>query len=94
MKPFFIFLTVVAVIASGCKNYDDRFDDLNGQIATLTTQVQALQGVATQVSALNTEIGNIRSSIQGDIRTAVAGVSTTLGTNLQSAQTALNGEIA
>ncbi len=94
MKPFFIFLTVVAVIASGCKNYDDRFDDLNGQIATLTTQVQALQGVATQVSALNTEIGNIRSSIQGDIQTAVAGVSTTLGTNLQSAQTALNGEIA
>ncbi|MCY4298631.1 MAG: hypothetical protein OXC61_04950, partial [Flavobacteriaceae bacterium] len=82
------------MIASGCKNYDDRFDDLNGQIATLTTQVQALQGVATQVSALNTEIGNIRSSIQGDIQTAVAGVSTTLGTNLESAQTALNGEIA
>ncbi len=94
MKRMFIVFAATALIAAGCKNYDDRFDDLNSQIATLTTQVQALQGVATQVSALNTEIGNIRSSIQGDIQTAVAGVSTTLGTNLESAQTALNGEIA
>ena len=87
-------VTVAAIVAAGCKNYDDRFDDLNSQIATLTTQVQTLQGVASQVSSLNTEIGNIRSSIQGDIQTAVAGVSTTLGNNLQTAQTALNGEIA
>ncbi len=94
MKRIFILVTVLAVIAAGCKNYDDRFDDLNSQIATLTTQVQALQGVATQVTSLQTEIGNIRKSIQDDIETAVAGVSTTLGTNLQSAQTALNGEIA
>jgi len=94
MKRIFILVTVLAVIAAGCKNYDDRFDDLNGQIATLTTQVQALQGVATQVTALNTEIGNIRSSIQEDIRTAVAGVSTTLNTSLTNAQTTLNGEIA
>ncbi|MCY4267030.1 MAG: hypothetical protein OXC67_03995 [Flavobacteriaceae bacterium] len=94
MKRIVMLVTVAAIVAAGCKNYDDRFDDLNSQIATLTTQVQTLQGVASQVSSLNTEIGNIRSSIQGDIQTAVAGVSTTLGNNLQTAQTALNGEIA
>ncbi len=80
MKKFFILLTAVALLAAGCKNYDDRFDDLNGQIATLTTQVQTLQGVASQVTGLQTEIKNIRASIQTDITTAVAGVSTALST--------------
>ncbi len=89
MKKFFILFTVVALLAAGCKNYDDRFDDLNGQIATLTTQVQTLQGVASQVTGLQTEISNIRASIQSDITTAVAGVSTALST----AQGELKGEI-
>ncbi len=74
MKKLFILFTVVALLAAGCKNYDDRFDDLNGQIAALTTQVQTLQGVASQVTGLQTEISNIRASIQSDITTAVAGV--------------------
>ncbi len=93
MKRIFILLAAVAVVAAGCKNYDDRFDDLNSQIGALNTQVTALQGVASQVTAIDTEIKNIRQSIQGDIQTAVAGVSTTLGNNLQTAQTALNAEI-
>ena len=94
MKRIFILLAAVAVVAAGCKNYDDRFDNLNDQIKTLTSQVTTLQGVASQVTALNTEIGNIRTSIQGDINAAVAGVSTTLGNNLQTAQTAINEDIA
>ncbi|MCY3998684.1 MAG: hypothetical protein OXE55_04935 [Flavobacteriaceae bacterium] len=95
MKRIFILLAAVAVVAAGCKNYDDRFDNLNDQIKTITAQVTTLQGgVASQVAALQTEIGNIRQSIQGDIQTAVAGVSTTLGTNLTNAQTAINEDIA
>ncbi|MCY3999176.1 MAG: hypothetical protein OXE55_07455 [Flavobacteriaceae bacterium] len=94
MKRIFILLAAVAVVAAGCKNYDDRFDNLNDQIKTLTTQVTTLQGVASQVTALNTEIGNIRTSIQGDIKTAVDGVSVALGTNLTNAQTAINEDIA
>ncbi|MCY3997732.1 MAG: hypothetical protein OXE55_00040, partial [Flavobacteriaceae bacterium] len=94
MKRIFILLAAVALVAAGCKNYDDRFDDLNSQIGALNTQVTALQGVASQVTAIDTEIKNIRQSIQGDIQTAVAGVSTTLGTNLTNAQTAINEDIA
>ena len=90
MKRIFILLAAVALVAAGCKNYDDRFDDLNNQITTLAGQVQTLQGVAQTVSALQTTIAGIRESVRGDINTAVGDVSTSVGTALDGVKTALD----
>ncbi|MCY3999006.1 MAG: hypothetical protein OXE55_06590 [Flavobacteriaceae bacterium] len=94
MKRIFILFTVVALVAAGCKNYDDRFDDLNSQITALQGQVNTLQGLSSTVTALQTTIAGIQTSVKGDIDTAVAGVSTSLGTALTQAQTALNAQVA
>ncbi|MCY4216099.1 MAG: hypothetical protein OXC92_03825 [Flavobacteriaceae bacterium] len=91
MKRIFILFAAVASVAAGCKNYDDRFDDLNNQITTLAGQVQTLQGVAQTVSALQTTIAGIRESVRGDINTAVGGVSTVLGTAQDNLNTKIEG---
>ena len=93
MKRIFILLAAVALVASGCKNYDDRFDDLNNQITALQGQVNTLQGLSSTVTALQTTITGIRESVKEDINTAVAGVNTSLGTTLTNAQQLLNTRI-
>ncbi len=93
MKRIFILLAAVALVAAGCKNYDDRFDDLNNQITALQGQVNTLQGLSSTVTALQTTITGIRESVKEDINTAVAGVNTSLGTTLTNAQQLLNTRI-
>ena len=85
MKRIFILFTSVALVAAGCKNYDDRFDDLNSQITALQTQVNTFQGVASSVSALQAEIGNIRSSLTS-LSTTVSGVTGGITNALSTAQ--------
>ncbi|MCY4216097.1 MAG: hypothetical protein OXC92_03810 [Flavobacteriaceae bacterium] len=86
MKRIFILFAAVALVAAGCKNYDDRFDDLNSQITALNTQVTALQGLDKILTTLRTDIENIRSDIEENIKTEVANAATPLASALNDAE--------
>ena len=101
---FFILLASVAVIAAGCKNYDDRFDDLNTQITALQGQVTALSGLQTEISALKTTISGIQSSLStldGKVNAVSSGVTTALeaakaeiNTAIEDSSTALDTKLS
>ena len=84
-KICFLFLLSVGLVLSSCKNYDDRFDALNGQIT-------ALQGQVTGLSALQTEVTALKSTITA-IQSSLSGLQGTVTTALQTAQSEITQQI-
>ena len=88
----FLFLLSVGLVLSSCKNYDDRFDALNGQITALQGQVTGLSALQTEVTALKSTITAIQSSLsglQGTVTTVQSEVTTALQTTQSEVTTAL-----
>ena len=50
MKKGLLGLLVVALTVVGCKDYDDKFNDLNSKITALSTSVSELDGIQTTVT--------------------------------------------
>ena len=91
-KICFLFLLSVGLVLSSCKNYDDRFDALNGQITALQGQVTGLSALQTEVTALKSTITAIQSSLsglQGTVTTVQSEVTTALQTTQSEVTTAL-----
>ena len=88
----FLFLLSVGLVLSSCKNYDDRFDDLNGQITSLQGQVTGLSALQTEVTALKSTITAIQSSLSG-LQGTVAGVQSGFTTALQTAQSEITNQV-
>jgi hypothetical protein len=74
MKKSLLSILTLALVAVGCQNYDDQFDSLNKDIASLAATVAGLDtGVAAQVTAIGSQITALE--------TKVTNLSTTVGTS-------------
>ena len=91
-KICFLFLLSVGLVLSSCKNYDDRFDALNGQITALQGQVTGLATLQTEVTALKSTIAAIQSSLTG-LQSNISTVQSDFNTALGKAKTDINQQI-
>jgi uncharacterized protein YoxC len=56
-------LLVVAVVATGCNNYDDQFDDLNKQITELNQRLDKIESINGQIATLNSTVVAITTAL-------------------------------
>ena len=91
-KICFLSLLSIALVLSSCKNYDNQFDVLNGQITTLQGQVTGLATLQTEITALKSTIAAIQSSLTG-LQGTVTTVQSDFNTALGKAKTDINQQI-
>ncbi|MBL6669857.1 MAG: hypothetical protein ISP72_07005, partial [Flavobacteriaceae bacterium] len=83
MKKSLLPLLAIALAAVGCQNYDDQFDDLNGQLAALSSQVAGLAQVQNDLSSLSSTVASLQGSIKSTVDAA-------LGESLTEIQAAID----
>ncbi|MBH45555.1 MAG: hypothetical protein CMC93_02940, partial [Flavobacteriaceae bacterium] len=102
MKKGLLGLVIIALTVVGCQNYDDQFDSLNKEIASLKQDVASVTSIGAEIKALDTKISNMASDALTDadlagiladinkLETAVEGISTTA---IEAEVADLNAEI-
>jgi len=65
MKKGLLSILALAVTIVGCQNYDDQFDALNTQIASLKSQVEGLSAVQSQISSLSGTLSALQATVNG-----------------------------
>ena len=106
MKKSLLSILTLALVAVGCQNYDDQFDSLNKDIASLAATVAGLDtGVAAQVTAIGAQITALETKVNtlsttvgtsdltaADLTTSLAGVLTDIAA-VQTELSALDTEV-
>jgi hypothetical protein len=85
MKKGLLSLLAVALTIVSCQDYDDQFAELTGLVNDLSTEVEGLTQVQTQLSALSTTVSGLATAITND-STGLA----SLAADLEAAQTAID----
>jgi hypothetical protein len=81
MKKGLLSILAASAVLVGCQNYDDQFDALNTQITKLSSTVDGLAGVQSDVAALKglitslqTEVGSVQSTLAADLAVALSAI--------------------
>ncbi|MDB2330067.1 hypothetical protein N9V52_06060, partial [Flavobacteriaceae bacterium] len=90
MKKGLLSLLAVALTIVSCQDYDDQFAELTGLVNDLSTEVEGLTQVQTQLSSLSTTVSGLSSAIAAIPTTDSTADLTGLTTDLAAAQTAID----
>ncbi|MDC0959928.1 hypothetical protein OAR37_00665, partial [Flavobacteriaceae bacterium] len=90
MKKGLLSLLAVALTIVSCQDYDDQFAELTGLVNDLSTEVEGLTQVQTQLSSLSTTVSGLSSAIAAIPTTDSTADLTGITADLAAAQTAID----
>ncbi|MCH1538460.1 MAG: hypothetical protein L7S43_00610, partial [Flavobacteriaceae bacterium] len=90
MKKGLLSLLAVALTIVSCQDYDDQFAELTGLVNDLSTEVEGLTQVQTQLNSLSTTVSGLSSAIAAIPTTDSTADLSGLTSDLAAAQTAID----